>query len=583
MLYKMYCYTSLVLVISARVASYELTILHTNDVHARFEQINKYGADCSVDDAAAGKCFGGVARRHTKIKDIRNGHDNVLLLDAGDQFMGTLWFFVHRGNATSYFMNQLGYDVMCLGNHEFDLGVDPLASFLGNVSFDVVSSSVDVTNEPKLSGLLTKSVIKNVGGENIGVIGYITPETKIISEPGPTVTFEDVISSVSAEVAVLQSQSVTKILALGHAGFRMDQQVAAIDGVDVVVGGHTDTFLYTGEPPSDETPEGLYPVVVSQPRGGRALVVQDFTYGKYLGYLNVTFNANGDVTSWSGNPILLDSSIEQGDADTLRELATWRLPVDEIKLEKVGLSLVELDGRREHCRLRECNLGNMLADAMIDYYVTSGYNFSNEAWAPAAIALQDSGSIRSSIQKGMITAGDVNNVQPFRNEVDMIRINGSNLRHQLEISVSEYDVTEKHGRFLQFSGLKVTYDLQQPAMRRVHDVQVRCLTCAVPSYSPLQDEVIYNVLLPTYLIKGGDGYQFEPIEHLRFNTLDVEVTFKYLGKHGPVYPAEEGRITFVTKDTDADQVGGAQGQHDRSSLAFVLLSGLLLSLAERIF
>ncbi|WAR07544.1 5NTD-like protein [Mya arenaria] len=481
MLYKMYCYTSLVLVISDRVASYEFTILHTNDVHALFEQINKYGADCSVDDAATGKWFGGVAKRHTKINDIRSGHGNVLLLDAGDQFMGILRFFVHRGNATSYFMNQLGYDVMCLEYHEFDLGVEPLPSFLGNVSFDVVSSSVDVTNEPKLSGRLTKSVIKNVGGENIGVIGYITTETKIISKPGPTVTFKDVISSVYAEVAVLQSQGVTKILALGHAGGR---------------------YRLSGrcrELPSDETPEGLYPVVVSQPGSCRALVVQEFTYGKYLGFLNVTFNTN--------------------DAGILRELGTWRLPVDAVKLEKVGLSLVELDGRREHCRLRECNLGNMLADAMIDYYVTSGYNFSNEAWAPAVIALLNSGSIRSSIQKGTITAGDVNKVQPFRNEVDMIRIHGRNLRHQLEISVSEYDVTDKHGRFLQFTGLKVTYDLRQTVMRRVHDVHVRCLTCAVPSYSPLHDDVIYNVLLPTFLIEGGDGYQFEPIEHLLFKRI----------------------------------------------------------------
>jgi len=93
------------------VNGYQLTILHTNDVHARFDEFNKFGTDCSPEDSAAGKCFGGVARRHTKVTEIRSTHGNVLFLDAGDQFMGTLWFYVYRGQATSYFMNLLGYNV----------------------------------------------------------------------------------------------------------------------------------------------------------------------------------------------------------------------------------------------------------------------------------------------------------------------------------------------------------------------------------------------------------------------------------------------------------------------------------------
>lgn len=94
------------------VNGYKLTVLHTNDVHARFEQFNKYGAECSGEDAREGMCFGGVARRYTKIQELRAKHDNLILLDAGDQFMGTTWFRVHRGMATAYFMNQLGYDAM---------------------------------------------------------------------------------------------------------------------------------------------------------------------------------------------------------------------------------------------------------------------------------------------------------------------------------------------------------------------------------------------------------------------------------------------------------------------------------------
>ena len=92
--------------------SFNLTILHTNDVHARIEQTNTYGGRCSNDDAAKNKCFGGVARRKTVIDKIRKEDKNVLLLDGGDQFQGTLWFNVYKGKEARMFMNELGYNAM---------------------------------------------------------------------------------------------------------------------------------------------------------------------------------------------------------------------------------------------------------------------------------------------------------------------------------------------------------------------------------------------------------------------------------------------------------------------------------------
>ncbi len=91
---------------------YNLTILHTNDVHARFEQFDTLTVNCDQEEADEGKCFGGAARRSTMVKQIRNEVNNVLFLDGGDQFQGTLWCYVHRGKATAHFVNMLGYDVM---------------------------------------------------------------------------------------------------------------------------------------------------------------------------------------------------------------------------------------------------------------------------------------------------------------------------------------------------------------------------------------------------------------------------------------------------------------------------------------
>lgn len=521
--------------------AYDITILHTNDVHARFEQFNRYASACSQDDITSGTCFGGVARRHTKIQEIRRSHGNVMLMDAGDQFVGTTWFNVHKGNATSYFMNKLGYDIMCLGNHEFDLGVAGLAPFLDNVTFPVVSSNIDVSQEPRLIDKFSKSWVANVGGEQIGVVGYITPETKEISNAGPTVRFTDVLSSVREEVRRLESLGINKIIALGHAGFSMDKQVASIAGVDLAVGGHTNTFLYNGIEPSGEVIIGKYPEVVEQDGGGQGLVVQAYTMGKYLGYLNLTFDASGVVTQYSGNPILLDTSIEE-DPDMLQYIAEWRKPVDALAQQVIGFSKVLLDGERESCRLKECNLGNMITDAIIDHH--QNFTHPEDQWAPSAIALWNGGGIRSSINKGVVDRGEAMTVMPFGNEIDLVTVSGSNLRAQLEISVQDYDPVEQHGRFLQMSGLRVVYNLQMPPGQRVVSAEVRCLKCDIPSYSPLSDREDYVIFVSTFLLGGGDGYRFQPKEHLRFNTPDIDTLVDYITKHSPVAPQVEGRIRF---------------------------------------
>ena len=91
---------------------FNLTILHTNDIHARIEQFNAYGSECSEKNAQEGACFGGEARRMTKVAEIRSQRSNVLLLDGGDRFVGTLWFTQYRGLADSFFINRYPYDAM---------------------------------------------------------------------------------------------------------------------------------------------------------------------------------------------------------------------------------------------------------------------------------------------------------------------------------------------------------------------------------------------------------------------------------------------------------------------------------------
>ena len=146
---KMLCTLSaLALSASAAAADYSLTILHTNDFHARFDPISKYDSGCSSDSNAEGKCFGGSARLVTAVNDARARSNNSILVDGGDQFQGSLYYTYYKGALAAEMMNKMGYDAMTVGNHEFDDGPEVLRGFIDTVNFPVLMSNADVTRVP---------------------------------------------------------------------------------------------------------------------------------------------------------------------------------------------------------------------------------------------------------------------------------------------------------------------------------------------------------------------------------------------------------------------------------------------------
>ncbi|KAL5012112.1 hypothetical protein ScPMuIL_010663 [Solemya velum] len=479
------------------------------------------------------------------VKKIRRDRPNTLLLDAGDQFQGTLYFYHYGGAITSHFMELLGYDAMALGNHEFDRGVDGLVPFLKNVSFPVLSCNINSTGEPEVNGLFGRHVVLQVGGEKIGVIGYTTKSTPLLSNPGSLI-FNDEVESIRKEVDILQSQGINKIIALGHSGFKVDKQIAReVHGLDVVIGGHTDTFLYTGDAPSNEEPEGVYPTVVTQEGGGEVLVVQDYTFGKYLGFLEVSFDENGKIVMYGGNPILLNASVEK-DPEMHRDVEKWGEGVAEFMTSVKGKTLFYLEGSKLVCRVQECNLGNLIADAFVHQNLRHADNTNGTS---VFICLFNSGGIRDSIAEGAITVGNVLGVIPFRNTVDTLELKGQYLYEALEHSVANYDVEDKPGGFLQFSGLKVTYNIARPPGQRVVEAKVRCTNCHIPDYVDIDKQATYKVIMPFFLANGGDGFSMikeHATKESYIGDLDTEIFLEYIQSHSPLYQGVEGRITFVS-------------------------------------
>ncbi|WP_349956274.1 5'-nucleotidase C-terminal domain-containing protein [Rhizobium sp. ZPR3] len=522
--------TLLALSTSAAFADYQLNILHFNDFHSRVESINKFDATCSAAEEAKNECFGGAARLKAAIDQRRAAlaGQNVVVLDAGDNFQGSLFYTTYKGAAEGEFLNDMKIDAMTVGNHEFDDGEGPLAAFLDKAQFPVVTANLVVDDQSKLGNRIKKSIVLDIGGQKIGIVGAVTTETPELASPGPHVKITDDAAAISAEVDALKSQGVNKIIALTHVGYPRDvEKIAKIAGVSVVVGGHSHTLLSNTDPKA----AGPYPTMVDNPAGYKVPVVQAASYSKYLGDLVITFDDNGAVKDAKGDPILLDASIKP-DPTILARVQEMAKPIEELRRKIIGNSQGPIEGAREICRVQECSMGNLVADAMLDRTKAQGIS----------IAIQNGGGLRASIAAGDVSMGDVLTVLPFQNTVATFQLTGADVKAALENGLSQID--DGAGRFPQVAGLKYSFDKSKPPGSRLVSVDVQEGT----EFKPIDPEKTYGVVSNNYMRAGGDGYTVfakDGKNAYDFGPNLESVVADYLGAHNPYKPYTDGRITQV--------------------------------------
>lgn len=516
----------------AATGNFTLNVLHINDMHSRVESISEFDSTCAVDAEAAGECFGGFGRLATKLRERRaelaSTGANVLTLDAGDQSQGSLFYITYKGKAEVEFMNTIGFDAMALGNHEFDNGPDSLAELIEIAQFPVISGNTKVAAGQKLADQLEELAILEVGGEKIGILSVLTAETGILSSPGPNVTFQDEIEYLTEAAARLRADGVNKVLLLSHVGFTRDQEIAAaVEGISAIIGGHSHTLL-------SNTVEGApaYATLVENPAGRAVPIVQAFAYSKYLGDLQLEFDADGYVTTASGDTVLLDASIVPDEAIEAR-IAELAEPIERMKTTPVAEVAADIDGSRETCRTGECQMGNVVTDAML----------ARLADQDIAIAITNGGGLRASIGAGTATMGDVLTVLPFQNTLATMRLSGADIVASLESGVSA--IEEGAGRFPQVSGLRFTFDPSvAPNSGRVSAVEVR----EGDAWVPIDPAKMYGVATNNFMRNGGDGYAL-----FATNAQDAydygpgleEVLAEYLSNNEPYTPVIDGRITKV--------------------------------------
>lgn len=463
------------------------TILHTNDFHSRIEPISRFNGPCSAEDDAAGECFGGSARLASLVAERRASAGPSLLLDGGDQFQGSLFYTFYRGQAAAELMNALGYDAMTAGNHEFNNGPETLRAFAEAVSFPVLLANATVSDDPDLAGLIRPSTAIEVAGARVGLIGAAPADTGDLSSPGPNVVFSDPEAAIAREVAWLSSEGIDIIILLSHSGYDVDLRLARnVAGLDVIIGGHSHSLLSN----TQSGAAGPYPTMIDGPDGAPTAVVQAGAYGRHLGELAVGFDASGTLISAKGEPILVDASVRADPALAAR-IAELAAPLEEIRNRVVGETAAPIDGARESCRFGECEMGNLVADAMLDRVRDQG----------VTIAIQNGGGLRASIDAGEVTLGEILTVLPFQNTLATMTLSGADLVAALENGVSQ--VEEGSGRFPQVAGLRYVWSpAGEAGSGRIISVEVN----GPDGFAPIDAAADYGVVTNNFMRGGGDGY-----------------------------------------------------------------------------
>lgn len=480
----------------------KISIVHTNDIHAR---------------VLAGKYSGmGFDKVGTIVNSVKAENPNTLVLDAGDTFHGQTIATLNEGESIVNIMNEIGYDVMAAGNHDFNYGQDRLLELAEMANFEILAANVYKTD---YTTLLPEYVIKEVGGLKIGIFGLATPETTYKTHPDNVKGLKFVDPVIISKLMVSElKDKVDIVICLAHLGLDETSEYTSelvaknVDGIDIIVDGHSHTNLQEG-------------LVVNG-----TLIVQTGEYNKNVGIIDLMIE-NGSISSMTAKLITKEEAADfEPDPSVIAVVEEVQAANEVITSVEVGETAIKLLGERGDVRTSETNLGNLIADAMI-------------AKTGADAALTNGGGIRASIEPGVITVGDVITVLPFGNYVITKQVTGADIIAALENGLEGYPDT--HGAFPHISGMTVTFDSTKEAGSRVVKVMI--------GGEPIDPSAKYVLATNDFLAAGGDNYEmFKDCETLgEFPGLD-EILIEYIKTNGTEGSPVEGRVTHTEETTQIE-------------------------------
>ena len=487
---------------STATDSIEAVIIHTNDVHGRI--LEEKGV---IGDAKAAAV----------IEEERSKVENTIVVDAGDAFQGLPISNSTKGEDRANIMNQVGYDAMAVGNHEFDFGMDQAIKYKETLNFPLLSANTYVNGARVFEASTIVDKTPTVVGDEFVVIGVTTPETAIKTHPKNIegVTFADPITEVNKVIDEVEAR------ALADNRVYNNYIILAHLGVDATTPVEWRGSTLAEALSQNSKLAGKRVIVID----GHSHTVQSATYGD-----NVTYNQTGSYLNNIGK-VTLKSEQLLGEASLISAADTASVTpdalitelVNEIKVKYeaenaqvvIENNPVELNGERSNVRVRETNLGNAVTDAIYAYGQTG---FSNKT----SLAVTNGGGLRATIAKDQpVTKGDIIAVLPFGNIISQITVTGQQIQDMFTKSLSSALQTDKEtgkfildengaplfeasGGFLQISGATVFYDPTLPVKERV--LLIGILNPETGEFDDLDLEKTYYLATNDFLAAGGDGY-----------------------------------------------------------------------------
>ena len=471
----------------ALAAEKAITIIHSNDMHSHF-----LGAPPNIDYTPSvtgdDRTLGGWARIATVIKKVKQERANpVLVVDAGDFLMGSLYHMLSREEAFELrLLGMMGYDAVCLGNHEFDLKPEGLAKILAsahstgkipslvasNVVFSTESSKDDALEMMFNQGVVRSFQVLDKGDLKIGIFGLMGKDAAEVAPFASPVSFADPIAAARKMVKVLrETQKVDLVICLSHSGLsenkkKSEDEILAsqVDGIDIIISGHTHTKVNDA-------------IIINQ-----TIIVQSWEYGKQLGVLDIVFD-KGHVSLKNYRSIEINDSII-GDADISEQIKAFEGEIDRRVLAPEGLAFRKIIAETDFdlvLQTDESNLGNLIADSMRWYINKLEYEPTNPPGAPL-VSVISNGVIRDPIVKGksgQIAVCDAFRAIPLGIGFDEAQTMGyplisiyvypSELKKALEILTSIYPM-KGSDYFIQVSGAKFTYNPHRMIFDRVTEI-----------------------------------------------------------------------------------------------------------------
>ncbi|HFI0677936.1 TPA: cell surface ecto-5'-nucleotidase Nt5e [Streptococcus suis] len=487
---------------STATDSIEAVIIHTNDVHGRI--LEEKGV---IGDAKAAAV----------IEEERSKVENTIVVDAGDAFQGLPISNSTKGEDRANIMNQVGYDAMAVGNHEFDFGMDQAIKYKETLNFPLLSANTYVNGARVFEASTIVDKTPTVVGDEFVVIGITTPETATKTHPKNIegVTFADPITEVNKVIDEVEAR------ALADNRVYNNYIILAHLGVDATTPVEWRGSTLAEALSQNSKLAGKRVIVID----GHSHTVQSATYGD-----NVTYNQTGSYLNSIGK-VTLKSEQLLGEASLISAADTASVTPDalitelvneiKVKYEAENAQVViqnnpiELNGERSNVRVRETNLGNAVTDAIYAYGQTG---FSNKT----SLAVTNGGGLRATIAKNQpVTKGDIIAVLPFGNIISQITVTGQQIQDMFTKSLSSALQTDKEtgkfildengaplfeasGGFLQISGATVFYDPTLPVKERV--LLIGILNPETGEYDDLDLEKTYYLATNDFLAAGGDGY-----------------------------------------------------------------------------